>query len=150
MSAIFYQIFISHQMIALQNYEKCFLIRLKNSFGSRDIQIFVLLSSALFPPGSHCFRSWSKINIKVYDLFNCLNKNLIMHFVWYLENEKRYDIETLSIDRELNKQHFYGKVMQKMCTKTSSPRPIFNPEQPFYLRNYFKNKIFWKRVIKKP
>ena len=49
---------------------------------------------------------------------NCLNKNLITHFVWHLKKEKRYDIETLSIDRELNKEHFYGKIMQKMCTKS--------------------------------
>ena len=48
---------------------------------------------------------------------NCLNKILITHFVWYLEKEKRYDIETLSIDRVLNKEYFYGKVMQKMCNK---------------------------------
>ena len=49
---------------------------------------------------------------------NCLNKNLITYFVWYLKKEKRYDIETLSIDRVLNKEHFYGKIMQKMCTKS--------------------------------
>ena len=42
---------------------------------------------------------------------------LITHFVWYLEKEKRYDIETLSIDRVLNKKHFKGKIMKKMCTK---------------------------------
>ena len=29
--------------------------------------------------------------------------------VLYLEKEKRYDIENLSIDRVLNKEHFYGK-----------------------------------------
>ena len=29
-----------------------------------------------------------------------------------------YDIETLSIDRVLNKEHFYGTVMHKMCTKS--------------------------------
>ena len=33
------------------------------------------------------------------------------------EKEIRCDVETLSIDRELNKEHFYGKFMQKMCTK---------------------------------
>ena len=49
---------------------------------------------------------------------NCLNKTLITHFVWYLEKEKSYDIETLSIDRVLNKEHFYGKIMQKRCTKS--------------------------------
>ena len=36
-------------------------------------------------------------------------KNLITHFVWYLKKEIKCDIETLPIDRELNKGHFYGK-----------------------------------------
>ena len=75
-SAIFCQFSISHQIIALKNYEKCFLFHLKSSFRSRDIQIFVFPSSPLFLPVSHCFRDWSKINLKVYDVINCLNKNL--------------------------------------------------------------------------
>ena len=49
---------------------------------------------------------------------NCLNKNVITHFAWCLGKEKKYDIETLSIDRVLNKEHFYAKIMQKMCTKS--------------------------------
>ena len=48
---------------------------------------------------------------------NCLNKSSITHFVWYLEKELRCDIETLSVDRELNEEHFYGKIMQEMCSK---------------------------------
>ena len=32
---------------------------------------------------------WSKINLKVYNVINCLNKNLITHFVCYFEKEKR-------------------------------------------------------------
>ena len=28
--------------------------------------------------------------------------------------EKRHDIETLPVDRVLNKGHFYGKIMQKI------------------------------------
>ena len=98
--------------------EKYFLFHLKSSFRSRDYQIFVFPSSPLFFPVSHCFRGCSKINLKIYDVINCLNKNLITHFVWYLEKKKRYGIETLSIDRVLNKEHFYEKVMQKMCTKS--------------------------------
>ena len=47
-----------------------------------------------------------------------LSKNLITCFVWYLEKEIRCDVETLSIDRELNKKHFYGKIMLKMCFKS--------------------------------
>ena len=116
-SAILYQIFISHQMIALQKLKNIFLFHLKNSFRSRDIQIFVFLSSPLFLPVCHCFRGWSKINLKVYDVTNCLNKNLITHFVWYLEKEKRYDNETLSTDRVLNKENFYWKIMQIMRTR---------------------------------
>ena len=66
----------------------------------------------------HCFRGCSKINLKVYNVINCLNKNLITHFVLYSKKEKSYGIETLSIDRVLNKEHFYGKILQKMCTKS--------------------------------
>ena len=81
-------------------------------------RFFLFPPSPLFLPVSHCGRGCLKINFKVYDAINCLNKNLITHFGWYLEKEKRYDIETLSIDRVLNKEHFYGKIMQKMCTKS--------------------------------
>ena len=83
-----------------------FLFYVKCSFHSQGIHISVFPYSPLFP------------RLKVYDVINCLNKNSITHFVWYLEKEKRYDIEILSIDRVLNKEHFYGKVMQKMCTKS--------------------------------
>ena len=87
-SAILYQIFISHQMTSLKKYEKWLLFYLKSSFRSRDIQFFVFLSSPLFLPVSHCFRGWWKINLKVCDIINCLNKNLITHLVWYLKKEK--------------------------------------------------------------
>ena len=75
-------------------------------------------SSPLFLPVGHCFRRWSRISLKVYDVINCLNKNLIRDFVWYHLKEKRYDIETLSIDRVLNKEHFSWKIIHKMCTKS--------------------------------
>ena len=42
----------------------------------------------------------------------------LTHFVWYLEKEKRYEIETLSIDGVSDKEHFYRKVMQKMYSKS--------------------------------
>ena len=53
----------------------------------------------------------------------CLHKNLITQVVWYLHNEKKNDIETLSIDTVLNEEHLEirkkyrknGKTMQKMC-----------------------------------
>ena len=43
------------------------------------------------------------------------------HFVLYLEKEKRYGIEALSVDRVLNKEHFYRKIRPK-----ASPRSLFN------------------------
>ena len=27
---------------------------------------------------------------------------------------------------------------------------VNNPKQPLHARNYFENKIFWKKIIKKP
>ena len=116
---LFYFIFF-HLMIGLQKLRKTLFIWSKSSFHSRDIQIFVLPSSPLFLPIGHCYRRWSKIYLKVYDVINSKNKKLVTHFVWYLKNEKRYGIENLSIDRVLNKKHFYGKIIQEMCTKSLS------------------------------
>ena len=77
----------------------------------------------------------------VYDVINCLNKNLIAYFVRHPDKKKRYDIETFSIDRVLNKEHFYGKTMQIMCAKSQSQTPFFilvkNLEQPLHARNSF-------------
>ena len=57
-------------------------------FSSQDIQIFVFLSCPLFLLVKHCFRGWSNINLKVYDIINCLNKKLITRFVWYFGMER--------------------------------------------------------------
>ena len=102
---------------------------------------------------SHCFTGWFKINHKVYDIINCLNKNLITHFVWYLGKEKRYDTETLSIDRVLNKTFLWKNYAENIHQKLV-PDPILilvnNPKQSMHAGNSFKNKIFWKKIIKKP
>ena len=98
--------------------ERCLLFSLKSSFPSRNIQDFVFPSSPIFLCQSLLYRAWSKINLKVHDVMKCLNKNLITHFVWYLRKKKSYDIETLFIDRVLNKEHFSGRFMLKMCTKS--------------------------------
>ena len=118
LSAIFYQIFISHQNIAIQKLWKMLFISSKKLFSFSRCSDFCISVFSSFFSVSHCFRRWSKINLKLYDMINCLIKNLITHFVWYLEKKKRYDIETLSIGRVLNKENFYGKVMQKICTKS--------------------------------
>ena len=75
-----------------------------------------------------------------------LNKNFVTHFVWHPKKEKRYDIDTLSIDRVLNKERFYWKIMQKMCTRGFSQIPFLtlvgNPKKPLHAKNSFKNKVF--------
>ena len=114
-----------HHMIALEKLWKMFLFHLKSSVHVRDIPIFVFRCYPLFLPVGHCFRGWLKINLKFYGVIICLNKNLITHFVWYLGKERRYDIETLPIDRVLNKEHLYGKSCRK-CAPKPSPRPLIN------------------------
>ena len=59
-----------HQMISLKKLRKSF-------FRSQDILIFIFPSSLLFPSVSHCSRRFSKLNLKVYDVTNLLNKNFI-------------------------------------------------------------------------
>ena len=150
---IFYQISIFCQTIALKKLWKIISFHLKSSFRSRDVQIFVFCLPLFFLSVSHCLRGWSKSNLKVYDIINCLNKNLITHFVWYVGKEKKHDIETLSIDRVLHKEHFYWKIMQQNVHQ-KLVLDLFlilvnNPKQPLHARSYFKNKIFWKRIVKK-
>ena len=103
-----------------------------------------------FFPVDHCFRGWSKLILKVYDVINCLNKNLMTYFVWYLEKEKRYDIETLSIERVLNKRGFYKKSRRKPAPK-ASPRSLLvlanNPKQPSHARNSFRGGFSLKRLF---
>ena len=69
-----------------------FFFYLKCSFHSWHIQFFVFSSSSLFFPVSHNFKGWSEKKVKVYDVINWLNKSLIIHFVWYLENGLKCDI----------------------------------------------------------
>ena len=116
--AIFIKFLFFHQIIALQRLWEMFFISSKKLFSFSRYSNFYILLSPLFFPVSHCFRGWFKKNLKVCDVMNYLNKNLITHFVWYLEKEIRCDIETLFIDGVLNAEHFYGKIMQKMCTKS--------------------------------
>ena len=54
---------------------------------------------------------------------NCLNKNLITDFVWNFEKEKKYEIETLAIDRVLIKNVCMEKLCRK-CAPKASPRPL--------------------------
>ena len=115
---------IFHYMIAFKNYEKSFLFHLKSSLYSQDIHIFVFPPYPLFLLVDHCFRGWFKINPKVYDVIHCQNKNLITHFIWYLENRKRYNIETLSIDKVL--RNIFTEKSCRKCASKDSPTSLFN------------------------
>ena len=111
-----------------------------------EIFKFLHFCFPLFFPVGHCFRGWSKKNPKFYDVVSFLNKNLITHFVWYLEKEIGCDIETLSIDRIVNKEHFLEKSCRKCVSNASLRSPFLillnNPKEPLHARNSFKNKIF--------
>ena len=64
---------------------------------------------------------------------------------------KRYDIETLSIDRVPYKKHFYGKIRnaenehQKLFTDLFLTL-VNKPKQPLHARNSFENKVFFDEI----
>ena len=81
-----------HGVNKKQQKSKFLLIKLpfhlKSPFHSRDIQIFVFFVFPSSLPVSHCFWAWSKLNPKVCDVINCLNKNLMTHFLISWEGKK--------------------------------------------------------------
>ena len=58
-----------------------------------------------------CVKHLKQDKSKRLDVISCLNKNLIIHFVCYLEKGKRYEIEILLIETFLWKSH------AEMCIK---------------------------------
>ena len=115
--------------------KKCLLFHLKSSFCSQDIQNFVFLSFPLFFSVGCCFRGRSKINLKVYDIINCLNKNLITNFVWYHQKEERYDIETRRQGALLWKNH--AENLHQKLVPDLFKILVINPKQPLHARNSF-------------
>ena len=113
------------ESVPLNNYKKCVSFNLKSSFCSQNIQIFVFSGSPQFFPVSHWLR-WFKINLEVYDVTIYLKKNLITHLVSYLDKEKRYDIETLSIDRVLCNSNIFMEKSCRNCAPKASPRSLLN------------------------
>ena len=89
---------------------------------------FISIFPSFFPFG-RSFRVWPKINLEVV---MCLSRNTITHFVWYLEKEKSYDIETLSIDRTL--ETFLWKNHAENVHQKLVVNPVLilvnNPKQP--------------------
>ena len=81
----------------------------------------------------------------------CLNKNLITHFVWYLEKEKIYDIETC----ELIEYYIVGTFSWERHAEIMHWKPVQdpflilvnNPKQPSHTRNCFKNSRYFEKVL---
>ena len=88
-----------------KNYEKRFLFNLKSSFRFEIFKFLYFRLSLFFSLSAIALELDPRWILKVYDAINCLHKNLITHFVWYLGKEEIYDTETLSIDRILNEEH---------------------------------------------
>ena len=74
----------------------------------------------------NCFRGWSQINIKVYDVINCLNRNLITHFVWYLEKEKGMTLKLRQLIEYYIRNIFMVNSSSRKSALKASPRPLFN------------------------
>ena len=124
-SAIFI-IFFFHQMIDLQKLWKTLFSYYKKLFSLLRYSNFCISVLASFSTCQPLFRGWSKINLKVHDMISCLNKNLITHFVWYLENEKRYDIWTLSIGRVLRNWNIFMEKSYKNYAPKATPKLLLN------------------------
>ena len=135
--------FFFHQMMAAQKLWKIFLLRMFKIFGFPSSPLFFFVDNS--------FRGWSKINLKVYEAINGLNKNLRTHFVCYLEKEMYWNsVNWYSIKWETFLwKHHAENVHQKLFLNLFLIL-VNNPKRPLHTRNSFKNKIFCKRIIKKP
>ena len=127
-SSISYQIFIFHQMMVEKKTKKnVFYFILKDLFVSRYSNFCIFVFPSFFPV-SYCFRGWLKKNLKVYHAINCLNKNLITHFVWYLEKDIKCDTEILPINRVLNvyRKYIFTEKPCRKCALKAYPRCLFH------------------------
>ena len=137
-SAIFYQIFIFYQMIALQKLWKMFLISSKKPFSLSRYSNFCI---SVFPSVYPCQLLLWRLIQHQHDIISCLNKNLITH--WKFAHW--WNIKWKTFLWENHAEYVHQKLV---------PDPFLilvnNPKQPLHARNSFKNKIFWKRIIKQP
>ena len=85
----FYQIFIfSPNDSPSKTMKNAFYFIKKALFDLQIIKFFYFRPSLLFLPVGHCFRGWLKINLKVYDTINCLNKNSVSFCLISWEGKK--------------------------------------------------------------
>ena len=106
-----------HQFIALYNYEKCFLFQLNSSFlFSRYLNFCIFVFPSFFPVS---YLLWRMIKYKAQRLWHHqLSKWKFNTFCMISWEGKKVCHWNFLIDKVLNKEHFCGKIMQKMCTKS--------------------------------
>ena len=122
-SAIFYQIFIYHQMIALQKIWKMFFISSKKLFSLSRYSNFCI--SLLYSLSAIALVVDPRKILKFMMPSTVYDKNLT-YFVWYLEKEigvwhrnfvhyKEYKMRNISKEKSCRK-----------CAPEISPTPLFN------------------------
>ena len=111
-----------------------FYFSLKDSPSKAMKNVFYFIEKALFALKIFTFPfffslsatalAWSKINLQVYDVISCLNKYLIAHFVWYLEEEKTMMLKLCPLIEYYIRNIFMEKSCRKYAPK-ASPRSFF-------------------------
>ena len=139
MSASFYQIFIFNQIIALQKLWKIFFISSKKlfSFSRYSNSCISVLPSFLLV--SHCFRDWSKINLKILKVTKQVQKKyyLLPDQVWwcnikqFLSYFKKYTSRFMQDNLWDHKLfHFLSSFLSGKCGKGGKKLQTFE-----YLKN---------------
>ena len=129
-----------------------------NDYKKDKILNFLYFCHPFFFPFSHCFIGWSKINLKVYGIINCLNKNLMTHCwypVWYLDNMfdilRRKKGMALKLCQLIESwiRNIFTEKSSRICVWKLVPDPflmlINNLKHPLHPTISLKNKMFWKR-----
>ena len=91
----------------------------------------------------------SKDKLKVYDVINFLNKNLVTYFVWFLERKKGMTLKLYQLIEYPKRNNFIVKFYDRKkksyakCAPKVNPMPLFKfwlnkTKQPLHA----KNKIF--------
>ena len=101
----------------------------ENLFFIFEVIHFLYFLLLLFPQGSHSWivrRIWLKISPKVYDAMLCLNRNLNIQIVQYLESKEGLILKLGQLIKYyIEKIKFSWKIGWKCVAETSS-RPLFN------------------------
>ena len=119
---IFYQIFIFHQMIALWNYEKCFLFYLKNPFCSQDFHLH------LFFPCQPLFYRLIQENLKP----------CVRYFSLFLKDKFLCYLDQSTLKRNLTYSCFFFPSLREHSLSLELP------QAPHLLKTWFEKWTAWE------